>query len=96
MTRLVRSKKKPRQRVWPLQDAKAHFSELVRNAREVGPQRVTMHGKDAVVVVSVEQFAAMEATQKISLREFLLNSPLRDLEFDRKTYFPPYRPPEEL
>jgi len=42
--------------VWKLQDAKARFSELVRNARAGAPQKVTVHGKEAVVVVDPERF----------------------------------------
>src|SRR4051812_10853818 len=41
---------------WKLQDAKARFSELVRRAREGKPQRVTVHGKDAVVVVDTARY----------------------------------------
>jgi prevent-host-death family protein len=41
---------------WKLEDAKARFSEVVRHAREEGPQRVTVRGQDAVVVMSVEEF----------------------------------------
>ena len=41
---------------WKLQDAKARFSEVVRRAREGKPQRVTVHGKQAVVVVDAERF----------------------------------------
>lgn len=37
---------------WRLQDAKARFSEVVKRAREHGPQRVTLHRKDAVVIIS--------------------------------------------
>jgi prevent-host-death family protein len=40
---------------WKLEDAKARFSELVRRARSEGPQRVSVRGKDAVVVISVEE-----------------------------------------
>lgn len=42
-------------RGWKLEDAKARFSEVVRLARTEGPQRVTVRGKDAVVVMSVEE-----------------------------------------
>ena len=35
---------------WQLQEAKAKFSELVQKAIDEGPQTVTRHGKDAVVV----------------------------------------------
>ncbi|KPH80352.1 MULTISPECIES: type II toxin-antitoxin system Phd/YefM family antitoxin [Bosea] len=41
---------------WKLEDAKARFSEVVRHARTVGPQRVSVRGHDAVVVMSVEEF----------------------------------------
>lgn len=41
---------------WKLEDAKARFSELVRRARGDGPQRVTVRGRDAVVVVAAEEF----------------------------------------
>lgn len=41
---------------WKLEEAKARFSEVVRHAREEGPQRVTVRGRDAVVVMSVEEF----------------------------------------
>src|SRR5271170_5104457 len=40
---------------WKLEDAKARFSEVVRRARTEGPQRVTVRGKDAVVVISAEE-----------------------------------------
>lgn len=42
--------------VWKLQDAKARFSEVVRKARAGAPQRVTVHGKEAVVVFDPERF----------------------------------------
>jgi antitoxin Phd len=42
--------------IWKLQDAKARFSELVRRARAGEPQHVTVHGKDAVIVVDAERF----------------------------------------
>jgi prevent-host-death family protein len=41
---------------WRLQDAKARFSEVVRQAQSVGPQHVSVRGKDEVVIVSAEQF----------------------------------------
>jgi prevent-host-death family protein len=41
---------------WQLQIAKQRFSELVRLAIAQGPQFVTRHGKEAVVVLSVEDY----------------------------------------
>ena len=46
----------PESSVWKLQDAKARFSEVVRRARAGEPQRVTVHGKQAVVIVDLERF----------------------------------------
>ena len=42
-------------RMWSLQDAKNHFSEVVRAAERDGPQIVTRHGKETAVVVSAEE-----------------------------------------
>ena len=42
-------------RGWKLEDAKARFSEVVRRAQSEGPQRVTVRGRDAVVVISVAE-----------------------------------------
>jgi antitoxin Phd len=46
---------RPRDAGWKLQDAKAHFSELVRRARIEGPQRITVRGHDAVVVIAADE-----------------------------------------
>jgi prevent-host-death family protein len=67
---------------WKLQDAKAHFSAVVRDAQEKGPQRVTVHGKDAVVVVAAAEFDRLAATaNQPSLYDLFSKSPLRELEF---------------
>jgi len=44
---------------WRLEEAKARFSEVVRRARTDGPQRVTVRGQDAVVVIAVEELARL-------------------------------------
>lgn len=41
---------------WLLQDAKARFSELVRRVHNEGPQHVTVHGREEVVIISAEEF----------------------------------------
>ena len=46
---------RPRDAGWKLQDAKARFSEVVRRARTEGPQRVTVRGHDAVVVIAADE-----------------------------------------
>jgi prevent-host-death family protein len=65
---------------WQLQQAKNRFSEVVDRAIKEGPQTVTRHGKDAVVIVSANDFQRASAAaerQSQSLAEFLSNSPLR-------------------
>jgi prevent-host-death family protein len=39
-----------------LQDAKARFSEVVRRAKQEGPQHVTVHGREEVVVIGADDF----------------------------------------
>lgn len=46
---------------WKLEDAKARFSEVVRRAHDEGPQRVTLRGRDAVVVVAADEFERLQA-----------------------------------
>jgi prevent-host-death family protein len=68
---------------WQLQAAKQHFSELVERARRDGPQYVTKHGKDAVVVVSVEDYRRLRGGEQ-SLVEFIRSAPDFDqLELER-------------
>lgn len=108
MTRLVRSLQKtlpartkkrraPAKGPWALQDAKAGFSEVVRRARETGPQRVTLHGKDAVVIVSAEEYAKLTIHAKYpTLSALLADSPLKEIEIERRSIFPKVRPPVEF
>lgn len=67
--------------VWTLQDAKNRFSEVVRDAVESGPQMVTRHGEDVVVIVDAREFARLKPPRQ-SLLEFLRNSPLADVDLD--------------
>jgi len=71
---------------WRLQDAKARFSEVVRQAQQRGPQRVTLHGKDAVVIVGADEFDRLQ--RPVTGRDIvvaLAASPLAEVEFDRLT-----------
>jgi prevent-host-death family protein len=71
---------------WRLQEAKARLSEVVRQARQRGPQRVTLHGRDAVVVVRADEFDRMR--RPISGRDIvaaLAMSPLAKVDFERIT-----------
>jgi prevent-host-death family protein len=71
---------------WRLQDAKARLSEVVRQAQQRGPQRVTLHGRDAVVVIRADEFDLMR--RPISGRDIvaaLATSPLVGVNFERLT-----------
>jgi antitoxin Phd len=65
---------------WRVQDAKAHFSELIERARAEGPQTITRHGKDRAVLLSVEDYRVL-AAQKPSFKDYLLGGPKVD-DFD--------------
>jgi antitoxin Phd len=68
---------------WQLQAAKQHFSELVERARIEGPQIVTKHGKEAVVVVSAEEYRRLRGDGP-SLVEFIRSAPdFDELDLDR-------------
>ncbi len=70
-------------RNWQLQDAKARFSELVKQASNNGPQHITVHGKPVAVVLSEDEYARLTKT-KISFVKLLRNSPLVGLDLDLK------------
>jgi len=66
-----------------LQDAKARFSELVRKARSDGPQHVTVHGREEVVVISVEEFRALKGEMTgLALVAAIQASPYREIDLE--------------
>jgi prevent-host-death family protein len=85
MTRMTKpspSKKSPRSPGhWPLQDAKARFSELVRRVRSEGPQHITVHGRDEVVVMAAEEFRRLRGDRTgEALVAALQASPYREID----------------
>ncbi|MGH7022604.1 MAG: type II toxin-antitoxin system prevent-host-death family antitoxin [Caulobacteraceae bacterium] len=72
-------------RDWKLEDAKARFSELVRRARDEGPQAVTVRGRRAVVVVDAEDFERLAAPKpETPLVTFLEGLSLEGLDLTRE------------
>ena len=70
---------------WKLEDAKARFSEVVRHAREDGPQRVTVRGHDAVVSMSVEEFERLTpAAPRVPFVNFMEALHLSGLDLERE------------
>ena len=66
---------------WQVQEAKARFSELMRDAAKDGPQTITIRGRRAAVVLSADDYDRLKRP-KPSLVEFLRASPLAGVELD--------------
>jgi antitoxin Phd len=67
--------------IWQLQDAKSKFSQLVEKALHNGPQFVTKHGNNAVVILSFEEYQALTKPTS-DLVTFLRSSPLTNFDLD--------------
>jgi prevent-host-death family protein len=68
---------------WPLQAAKSRFSELVRRARSDGPQHVTVHGREEVVVIAADEFRRLKGERTgAALIAALQASPYRDIDIE--------------
>jgi len=57
---------------WPVQDAKAHFSELLNTCIKEGPQLVTRRGEEAAVLVSIAEWKQLHHPVRPSLKSLLL------------------------
>ncbi len=57
---------------WPVQDAKARFSEFLDACLSDGPQIVTRRGTEAAVLVPVAEWRRLQLAAKPSLKQLLL------------------------
>jgi prevent-host-death family protein len=73
----------PRAGRWSLETAKARFSEVVRHARSEGPQRVTVRGRDSVVILSAEDYERLTAKGRKPFVDFLESLDLHGLDLER-------------
>ncbi len=62
---------------WPVQDAKARFSELLETCLHEGPQMVTKRGAEAAVLVPVEDWRRLKQSARPTLKELLLSDEAR-------------------
>jgi antitoxin Phd len=68
---------------WQVQTAKQRFSELVERAVTEGPQIVTKHGREAVVVLEIGEYRRLLGVP-MDFKEFLMTMPpIHDLEIER-------------
>lgn len=64
-------------RTWPVQDAKARFSEFLEACLAEGPQMVTKRGTEAAVLVPVQEWKRLQAAARPSLKQLLLSDEAR-------------------
>ncbi len=91
-TDLANPPAQPPRRRWRLQDAKARFSALVRLAHSDGPQHVTLHGLDSVVIVDAGEFQRLNGKRTGQLLiDALQASPHREIEVEPRRSAMPVR-----
>lgn len=64
-------------RTWPVQDAKARFSELLVACEREGPQVVTKRGIEAAVLVPFAEWRRLAADSRPDLKDLLLSDEAR-------------------
>ncbi|HVZ50473.1 MAG TPA: type II toxin-antitoxin system Phd/YefM family antitoxin [Pseudolabrys sp.] len=60
-------------KAWPVQDAKARFSEMLDACLKKGPQLITRRGAEAAVLVPAEQWERLSSQARPTLKELLLS-----------------------
>ncbi|MCI5132717.1 MAG: type II toxin-antitoxin system Phd/YefM family antitoxin, partial [Candidatus Electrothrix sp. EH2] len=70
-----------KQKHWQLQEAKNRFSRLVEQAQHNGPQIVTKHGRETVVIISADEYRKLIRPEKDIVR-FFQESPLVGEDID--------------
>lgn len=72
-------------KAWPVQDAKARFSELLEASQTEGPQLVTKRGVEAAVLVPIEEWRRLQEAARPSLKDWLLApEPRFDLKLPKR------------
>jgi prevent-host-death family protein len=62
---------------WPVQDAKARFSEFLDACLQEGPQMVTRRGAEAAVLVPVQEWRRLQSAARPTLKQLLLSDHAR-------------------
>jgi antitoxin Phd len=57
---------------WPVQEAKARFSELLEKSIKEGPQIVTKRGVETAVLVPIDEWRSLQQRARPTLKELLL------------------------
>ena len=59
--------------IWPVQDAKARFSEMLDSCHESGAQIVSKRGKESAVLIPIEEWQRLKQNAKPTLFEALMS-----------------------
>jgi antitoxin Phd len=62
---------------WPVQQAKARFSELLETCLAEGPQMISKRGVDAAVLVPADEWRRLRWAAQPSLKQLLLTDDAR-------------------
>ena len=81
--------------IWQLQEAKNRFSAVVKAAQTGEPQIITKHGKEVVILLSVEQYESLTKPEG-DLVDFFANSPLAGVDLEVTRDKSPLRKPIDL
>ena len=70
---------------WPIQDAKARFSEFVDTSLREGPQVVTRRGVEIAVLTPIDEWRRLTRSTRPSLKDLLLApSPRFEIEIPKR------------
>lgn len=64
-------------KIWPVQDAKARFSELLETCLREGPQLVSKRGAQVAMLVPVQEWRRLQQSARPTLKELLLTDEAR-------------------
>ena len=59
---------------WPVQDAKARFSEFLGACTKEGPQLVTKRGVETAVLIPIDAWRRLQQSARPSLKALLLSN----------------------
>jgi antitoxin Phd len=63
--------------IWPVQDAKSRFSELLDTCVSEGPQLVTRRGAETAVLIPIAEWKRLNNSARASLKALLLSNDAR-------------------
>jgi prevent-host-death family protein len=73
--------------IWPVQEAKARFSEFLNSCLNEGPQIVTKRGQQTAILIPISEWERLNQTAKPDLKTLLLmNLEVHDLDLPKREH----------